>query len=88
MKNSTRTGEPEGAAVHTTEEPLNTAPSAIFVEILLVEEFTVKVKLVVLVTPPPPVPVTVIVDVPAGVEAAVAMFKVREQVGLHEVDVA
>jgi hypothetical protein len=36
MKNSTRrTGEPEEVAVHTTEEPLNTAPSAIFVEILL-----------------------------------------------------
>jgi len=69
MKNSTPTGEPEGVAVHTTEEPLNTAPSAIFVEILLPEgrdvglpvgEFTVKVKLVVLVTPPL-VPATVIV---------------------------
>jgi hypothetical protein len=69
MKNSTRTGEPEGVAVHTTEEPLKTAPSAIFVEMLLPEggdgrlpvgEFTVKVKLVVLVTPPA-VPVTVIV---------------------------
>jgi hypothetical protein len=87
MKNSTRTGAPVGVAVHTTEEPLNTAPSAIFVEILFVGEFTVKLKLVVLVTPPP-VLVTVIADVPTGVEAAVAMFKVREQVGLQEVDVA
>jgi len=60
MKNSTRTGEPDGVAVHTTVEPLNTAPSAIFVVILLVEEFTVNVKLVVLVRPPP-VAVTVIV---------------------------
>ena len=49
-------------------------------------EFTVKVKLVVLVAPPP-VLVTVIVEVPAGVEAAVAMVKVREQVGLQDVDV-
>jgi hypothetical protein len=56
------------------------------VEIVFVEEFTVKVKLVVLVAPPP-VPATVIVDVPAGVEAAVAMFKVREQVGVQEFDV-
>src|SRR5262245_21139217 len=97
MKNSTRTGEPEGVAVHTTEEPLNTAPSAIFVKILLpeggddgglpVREFTVKVKLVVFVTPPP-VPVTMIVEVPAGVEATVAMFRVREQVGAQDVDVA
>ena len=94
MKNSTRTGEPEGVAVHTTEEPLNTAPSAIFVEILLPEggddgglpvgEFTVKVKLVVLVTPPP-VPVAVIVYVPAGVEAEVAMVSRLEQVGLQVV---
>ena len=93
MKNSTRTGEPEGVAVHTTEEPLNTAPPAIFVVMLLpeggddgglpVREFTVKVKFVVLVTPPP-LPVTVIVEVPAGVETAVAMFKVREQVGVQE----
>jgi hypothetical protein len=60
MKNSTRTGEPVGVAVHTTEEPLNTAPSAIFVEILFVGEFTVKVKLVVLVSPPL-VPVTMMV---------------------------
>ena len=37
MKNSTRTGEPEGVAVHTTEEPLNIAPLAIFVEIVLPE---------------------------------------------------
>lgn len=86
MKNSTRTGEPEGVAVHTTAEPLNTALSAIFVVILLVEKFTVNVKLVVLVTPPP-VAVTVIVLVPVGVDAAVEMFKVREQVGLQEVDV-
>jgi hypothetical protein len=86
MKNSTRTGEPEGVAVHTTAEPLNTAPSPIFVVILLVEKFTVNVKLVVLVTPPP-VAVTVIVLVPVGVDAAVEMFKVREQVGLQEVDV-
>jgi hypothetical protein len=96
MKNSTRTGELEGVPVHTTEEPLNIAPLAMFVEILLPEggddgglpvgEFTVKVKLVVLVTLPP-VPVTVIVEVPVGVDAAVAMFKVREQVGLHDVDV-
>jgi hypothetical protein len=91
MKNSTRTGEPEGVAVHTTEEPLTTAPLAIFVEILLpeggvgrfpVEEFTVKVKLVVLVTPPP-VPATVIVSVPAGVDAAVAIVSRLEQVGLQ-----
>jgi hypothetical protein len=47
---------------------------------------TVRVKLVVLVTPPP-VPVTVIVRVPVGVEAEVAMFKVREQLGLHDVEV-
>ena len=69
---------------------------AVFIEILFSEgedggvvvvEFTVKVKVVVLITPPP-VPVTVIVKVPAGVEVAVAMFKVREQVGLQEVDVA
>ena len=51
-----------------------------------VGEFTVKVKLVVLLIPPP-VLVTVIVYVPAGVEAVVATFKVREQVGLQEVDV-
>ena len=50
-------------------------------------EFTVKVKFVVLVTPPP-VPVTMIVEVPAGVEAAVPMFNVREQVGVQEFDVA
>ena len=37
MKNSTRTGEPEGVAVHTTEEPLNIVPLAIFVEIVLPE---------------------------------------------------
>ena len=69
IKNSTRIREPEGVAVHTTEEPLNTAPSAIFVEILLpeggddgglpVREFTVKVKFVVFVTPLT-VPVTMI----------------------------
>jgi hypothetical protein len=47
---------------------------------------TVRLKLVVLVTPPP-VTVTVIVWVPVGVEAPVAMFKVREHVGLQEVDV-
>ena len=52
----------------------------------VVGEFTVKVKLVVRVTPPP-VLVTVIVEDPAGVEVAVAMFKVREQVGLQDVDV-
>jgi hypothetical protein len=51
-----------------------------------VGEFTVKEKLVVLLIPPP-VPVTVIVEVPAGVEAVVATFKVREQVGVQEVDV-
>jgi hypothetical protein len=33
------------------------------------------------------VAVTVIVLVPVGVDAAVEMFKVREQVGLQEVDV-
>jgi hypothetical protein len=44
---------------------------------------TVKVKFVVLVLPSP-VPVTVIV--PAAVEAAEAMFKVREQVGIQEFD--
>jgi hypothetical protein len=86
MKKSTRIGESDGVAVHKTAEPLNTAPSAIFVVILLVEEFTVNVKLVVFVTPPPAA-VTVIVLVPVGVDAAVAMFKVREQVGLQEVDV-
>jgi hypothetical protein len=68
---------------------------AIFIEILFPEGgdggfvvvvFTVKVKVVVLVTPPP-VPVTVIVDVPAGEEVAVAMFRVREQVGLQDGDV-
>jgi hypothetical protein len=49
-------------------------------------DVTVRVKLVVLVTPPP-VPVTMIVRVPVGVEAEVAMFKVREQLGLHDVEV-
>jgi hypothetical protein len=49
-------------------------------------EVTVRLKLVVLVTPPP-VPVTVIVRVPVGVDAEVLMFKVREQVGLHDVEV-
>ena len=43
---------------------------------------TVKLKLVVLVIPPP-VPVTVMVEVPAGVEAAVEIVKVVEQVGEH-----
>src|SRR5436309_13314827 len=43
---------------------------------------TVKLKLVVLVIPPP-VPVTVMVEVPAGVEAAVEMVRVVEQVGEH-----
>jgi hypothetical protein len=47
---------------------------------------TVRLKLVVLVTPPP-APVTVIVRVPVGVHAEVAMFKVREQFGLHGVEV-
>jgi hypothetical protein len=47
---------------------------------------TSRLKVVVLVTPPP-VPVTVIVRVPVGVDAEVAMFKVREQVGLHDVEV-
>jgi hypothetical protein len=57
-------------------------------EVVAVEaaDVTVRVKLVVLVTPPP-VPVTVIVRVPVGVEAEVAMFKVREQLGLHDVEV-
>ena len=43
---------------------------------------TVKLKLVVLVIPPP-VPVTVMVEVPAGVEAAVEIVRVVEQVGEH-----
>src|SRR6266571_357257 len=43
---------------------------------------TVKLKLVVLVTPPP-VPVTVMVEVPVGVDAAVEMVRVVEQVGEH-----
>jgi hypothetical protein len=47
---------------------------------------TVRLKLVVFVTPPP-APVTVIVRVPVGVDAEVAMFKVREQLGLHDVEV-
>jgi hypothetical protein len=47
---------------------------------------TVRLKLVVFVTPPP-APVTVIVRVPVGVDAEVAMFKVREQVGLQDVEV-
>jgi hypothetical protein len=47
---------------------------------------TLRLKLVVFVTPPP-VPVTVIVRVPVGVDAEVAMFKVREQLGLHDVEV-
>ena len=57
-------------------------------EVVAVEaaDVTVRVKLVVLVTPPP-VPVTVIVRVPVGVDAEVAMFKVREQLGLHDVEV-
>ena len=37
MKNSTRTGEPEAVAVHMTEEPLNTAPSAKLVVMALPE---------------------------------------------------
>jgi hypothetical protein len=49
-------------------------------------DVTVRLKLVVFVTPPP-VPVTVIVRVPVGVDAEVAMFKVREQLGLHDVEV-
>jgi hypothetical protein len=57
-------------------------------EIMAVDaaDVTVRLKLVVFVTPPP-APVTVIVRVPMGVEAEVAMFKVREQVGLHDVEV-
>jgi hypothetical protein len=47
---------------------------------------TVRLKLVVFVTPPP-APVTVIVRVPVGVDVEVAMFRVREQVGLHDVEV-
>jgi hypothetical protein len=47
---------------------------------------TVRLKLVVLVLPPP-VPVTVIARVPVGVDAEVVMFKVREQFGLHDVEV-
>ena len=35
IKNSTRTGTPEGTAVHVTEEPLNTALLAILVEMVL-----------------------------------------------------
>jgi hypothetical protein len=44
---------------------------------------TVRVKDVVFVTPPP-VALTVIVELPAGVEALVAMLRVEEQVGLQE----
>jgi hypothetical protein len=57
-------------------------------EVVAVEaaEMTVRLKLVVFVTPPP-VPVTVIVRVPVGVDVEVAMFKLREQVGLHDVEV-
>jgi hypothetical protein len=57
-------------------------------EIMAVEaaEMTVRLKLVVFVTPLP-VPVTVIVRVPVGVDVEVAMFKLREQVGLHDVEV-
>ena len=47
MRNSTRTGEPEGVAVQITEEPLNIAPSEILVEIVFgegdIEEVTVTV---------------------------------------------
>jgi hypothetical protein len=46
------------------------------------DELTVKVKLVVLVTPPP-APVTTIVYVPTGVDAAVAIVRRLEQVGLQ-----
>ncbi len=35
IKNSTRTGTPEGTAVQTTEDPLSVAPLAILVEIVL-----------------------------------------------------
>jgi hypothetical protein len=49
-------------------------------------DVTVRLKLVFLLTSPP-APVTVIVKVPTGVELVVAMFKVREQVGLQDVDV-
>jgi hypothetical protein len=46
---------------------------------------TVRLKVVVLVIPPP-VPVTVTAKVPVGVEEEVAMFKLREQVGLQDVE--
>jgi hypothetical protein len=46
------------------------------------DELTVKVKLVLLVTPPP-APVTTIVYVPTGVDAAVAIVRRVEQVGLQ-----
>ena len=37
MRNSTRSGEPEAAAVQMTEEPLSTVPLAILVEMVLPE---------------------------------------------------
>ena len=50
------------------------------------DDVTAKLKVAILATPPP-LPVTVTVNVPVGVEDEVAMFNVREQVGLQEVDV-
>jgi hypothetical protein len=50
---------------------------------LLDVEFTVRVKLVVFLSAPA-VAVTVMVWVPVGVDDEVAMFRVREQVGVQE----
>jgi hypothetical protein len=81
---------PEVTVCSVTEtEPVKLPPLGVIVGVATVAtvgEFTVRLKFVVLVTPPP-VPVAVIVYVPAGVEAEVAMFKVRKQVGLQAVDV-
>ena len=44
---------------------------------------TVRVKVVVFVTPPALAP-TVIVELPAGVDALVAMLRAEEQAGLQE----
>ena len=76
---------PEPVAV-TVWPGVKVLPCAGEVMAMEAADVTVRLKLVVFVTPPP-APVTAIVRVPVGVEAEVAMFKVREQVGLHDVEV-